>query len=561
MGEKAEERVKLQFDANTLENAKKGKRDELLSFLQDGNVSFYGYREMSVPDVLLGKPASKVRIFQRGAPVEPVRDFPVSSYKRLIEIFETGADTCFVDREALMVLLAGYPVQAGYVLARLAFRWSWILGVPGLLRRILKKQVKLCGAISLESEGNRQRWLVIKRGESMPYRGFSLSSEIGLPGFFEYLHKERIQYVVLRFYQSLPKLHREWGDLDILVADEDHHRSCEFLAEHPGLIKIDVWAVSSVYAGQMAYYPPPLAKRILESAKDGPAGSRIPAPSEAFLSLAYHALYHKGLRSGVPSNLADVCVNPQPENDYRDMLAKMAEELGIPVNVTMEDLDDYLHQQGWRPKLDTLAKIASQNEWVSHRFFTRGRTEEIGLGVFILRRKAFSLGIVDSILNMVKEEGFFILRRKEFDEQEKLYVADHLRGGNWSLEGEKIEELLPAMAVIVLDVHSGLDGKGGRVESLKARLRQSFDSGGASVVHSTDTTLEAWEYIKICFEKEAAVLEEEIRRVKGTSTHSLKERLAFYPKILEHYCKKALNSLRNVPISLLRFAVRWFLQS
>ena len=144
---------------------------------------------------------------------------------------------------------------------------------------------------------------------------------------------------------------------------------------------------------------------------------------------------------------------------------------------------------------------------------------------------------------------------------ERLYAADQLRGGNWSLEGEKIEELLPAMAVIVLDAYSGLDGRGGRMESMKEKLRQRFDRGGASVVHSTDTTLEAWEYIGVCFDEEVTAIEEETMHISGTSMLTLKERITVYPKILKYYLKKAIKYLRSVPMSLLAYLVRRFLQT
>ena len=79
------------------------------------------------------------------------------------------------------------------------------------------------------------------------------------------------------------------------------------------------------------------------------------------------------------------------------------------------------------------------------------------------------------------------------------------------------------------------------------------------MVHSTDTTLEAREYIRICFREEAAELEEKIRQAKGNNTHSLKERLAFSPRILEHYYKRVYNSVKNVPLALLKFFISRFL--
>ena len=98
------------------------------------------------------------------------------------------------------------------------------------------------------------------------------------------------------------------------------------------------------------------------------------------------------------------------------------------------------------------------------------------------------------------------------------------------------------------------------MESMKERLRQSFDKGGASVVHSTDTTLEAWEYIEVCFSDLVSTLEEEIRHISDNSRLSFKERLDIYPKIFRYYCKKIMNYLKSLPISLLAFCVRKFLQ-
>ena len=44
--------------------------------------------------------------------------------------------------------------------------------------------------------------------------------------------------------------------------------------------------------GSIPYFPPHLAKQILDNATNGPAGSRIPSPEDGLKSFIYHSLYH-----------------------------------------------------------------------------------------------------------------------------------------------------------------------------------------------------------------------------------------------------------------------------
>ena len=65
-------------------------------------------------------------------------------------------------------------------------------------------------------------------------------------------------------------------------------------------------------------------------------------------------------------------------------IQKMAKELDINVGSSMEELDSYLNKEGWRPKIDTLAKIAQWNEWVRVKYFSNSTTNYNSISVFIL---------------------------------------------------------------------------------------------------------------------------------------------------------------------------------
>jgi len=511
--------------------------DYLENYLRDKNVAFFGYKGKILPDIISRNRKARTRVFFRKGKTHSLEsgDIPMSQYDSLSEIREELADVYFLDSEAVKVFFAEFPATSNYVFIRLIPRLSWVVALPGLIRRLFIGLVKVDGVVKLKAGETTERWLVVKHmlRESLNTR-LCLSSEVGIPKFLEHLKKERVHYTVLRFYEKLPQLNRVGGDLDILVTDEDEHKIREFLQAHPGAIGVDVWTVSRSKHNDITYFPPPVARKIIESAVDGPAGSLIPSPKEAFLSFAYHVLYHKGLFAGVPSCLPGVKVNNKPENDYLGTLTKMAKSIGVEIDMTMESLDEYLHKEGWRPKLDTLAKIAPRNKWVWKRFFSLEATKEIGLGVFILKKKTFELGLTDKILDTIeKYKEFKVLRSKKFSKEEAKYVTDHLRGGVWDDESGTVQDFLPAMAVVVLDTHTAraakinaTSGSGDkRIRDLKKILRRKFDTSKVSFVHATDNTHEAWEYITACFLNEETDVKKEIENAYGNVRLSLMERI------------------------------------
>jgi len=415
------------------------------------------------------------------------------------------------------------------------------------------------GIVTLRANGKNQKWIVLQRSAEHHSTTAFLSSKVGIRGLLEYLRKENAKYVVLRFYEKLPELYREGGDLDILIADEDEEKLREFIRKHPGTISVDIASVSSSAYGGIPYYPPPLARKILDSAIEGPGGSRVPGPKEKFLSFAYHVLYHTGPAAGVPSSLPYVDVNRHPENDYAGMLAKMAEELGININTDMESLDDYLFKEGWRPMRDTLAIISSWNEWVRERFFSAQPVKEIGLGVFVVRKKLLEIGLFESVLGEIKKDNFTVIVSKVFDEDGQKRALLSLRGGNWAekIDLDRDKSLVPAAAVVALDLYaahsknnsSSHDGYG-RLRALKEKLRKRFDDRGISLIHSTDNTHEAWEYVEVCFPGGVDEVKEEIDELYRGFRLPVAERVKFYLKALPYYKKRAIFRARR---SLVRY--------
>lgn len=532
----------------------------LEQYLKEGNVAFYSCGNVSY-DFINQERRGRTKVFVSDR-VNSADKNGALRYGSLSEIRDEHADVYFLDKEAVKVLLVDFPPSAKYVLVRLRPCMSWLVGLLGLLRRLWIGLVVVEGIVALSAGTRTERWLVLRHNRIVTlHTRLSLSKEIGIQGFLDYLAREKVRYVVLRFYDKLPALNRQGGDLDLLVADEDEYKVKEFLLGHPGPVGVDVWTPSRTSHNSITYYPPPLARKILDSAVVGPAGSRIPAPRESFLAFAYHAVYHKGLFAGLPTALSGLQTNPHPENNYTEELVRLAKKLDIAIDPTMESVDAYLAQEGWQPKLDTLAKIAPRNKWVRRRYFDVTHSPEVGLSVFIFKRKALKLGIQDEMLAALQaQEGFLTLKIKIFNEQDVARVAEHLRGGVWSAGSDQEGDFLPAMAVVAIDTHIAGSMKFAafheapmaRIQGLKKQLRKKFDPEKGSFVHSTDTTREAWEYIRWCFSaEEAEELRQEIVQVEKNSKLTWTEWFRLSTFLLSYSTRNTLARIKKGFVSYL----------
>lgn len=448
-------------------------------------------------------------------------------YSSINQIYNCDADVCFLDGYSIKSMLGRFPKRPKYVFVRITLHNSWFFGLLGLLNSTVIKNNLIINSI-VHFKSLKHYWIIIERKKKAINKSecLSLSPEVGVLGFIKWLNKENISYVVLRFYEKLPEIHRLGGDLDILVDDPDEEKVISFLkmsatksvASNEQNIPVDVWPVNGIRSGDIPYYPPKLAKTIIQNSTTGPANARIPNSNDAFLSFAYHCLYHKGFKAGIPSKHSQGSSDFNkfvPENDYLGALKNLAQNDGIKIDFTMESIDDYLAEKGWRPMLDTLSKISFKNEWVKKRFFSTESIKEKGLVVFLLKEKAEELGIIDKVVSFVEKKGFKIIRTKKFSSAEKVEATNKLRGGVWSYDN--LSGLLPAFAVVAQDkynlpylaAHIENGGKNKKIKKIKQDIRNKFDKSDYSIIHSTDNTLEALEYIEVCFPDEFEEIKKE----------------------------------------------------
>jgi hypothetical protein len=350
--------------------------------------------------------------------------------------------------------------------------------------------------------------------------------------FFRKLLRQNTQYVALRWFEDLP--HTAPGeDIDLLVADADLSVVENVLRPEKLGVPCDVYTVSGLpatdYRG-MAYYPPYLADQILERRVLYKGLVSTPGSADYFLSLSYHAVYHKGPKAGVRSSLENLPLSDSPEHDYAGRLTALATECGIDYGeMTMESLDHCLSQQGWRPPIDILAQLAPGNCWIKRRFFGSSDLDDPvfrGLVVFVLRERAIHLQAEADILEMLRSSGFHILAVKYLRADEVAYAARRIRGGNWGRGPWPISGGGPAVIVVAHDAHprtvsQTLQQKhalldNARIPAAKDSIRNALNSRvrrsqQCNVIHSSDCWKHAVEYLRITMPERETEFADQLR--------------------------------------------------
>lgn len=199
-----------------------------------------------------------------------------------------------------------------------------------------------------------------------------LPPELTLDEFFDILRRERVTYVVLRWFEQLPQV-EPGHDIDILVADEHVDFVQSLLADRPrkGGQHLDIYSVSGLPGSDLEgipCFPPPLAREIVRNAVWLRGAYRVPALEPHFLGLAYHAAYHKGYESGLSAGSGADQVRGHASHDYEAVLTDLAGRLGESLTPTLDGVDRYLADHDLRPTPQTLERLAPKNAWITDRF-------------------------------------------------------------------------------------------------------------------------------------------------------------------------------------------------
>jgi hypothetical protein len=341
-----------------------------------------------------------------------------------------------------------------------------------------------------------------------------LAPNLELPDFFRILKQRGISYSVLRWFESLPQVD-PGEDVDILIADEHLEFVHSLLLARPmrrDSQPFDVYTVSGLPGSdycEVPYYPPQFAQAVLADAVLVNDLYRAPSPEHHFLSLAYHAVYHKGLTSGLRASAASDDVRFASDHDYEAVLTGLAKQLDLSVDPTLDGLDRLLSLRGLQPPLDTLERLRPGNPWIHTRFFADRPSLDPkwrGLAVFVVRERAGDQ--IDLIASELNRHGFEVLETVQLDETQRTIAGRRIRGGNWAQGPWPVSGGGPVTFVIVYDVAPWLGkGDGGgetnlRIAEAKAKVRdrllRDVDEGHKyNPLHSSDNPRQSLDYLDI----------------------------------------------------------------
>lgn len=342
-----------------------------------------------------------------------------------------------------------------------------------------------------------------------------LSPETGLQNFFELLNERAIEYVVLRWFDELPFLDLD-EDVDLLISDRHIERVRELLNEKVGILPFDIYSAGGLPGSNfhnIAYYPPYIAETILDQREWWNGRYAVPSKRHYFLSLMYHAVYHKGEKSGIPAQSGGIVKDFPQDHDYPGTLKRLAAETGAQLEeANLQYFHDFLEEEGWAPSTDTIRKlIGVSGHWLQstiksseHNFEKDGE-----LMVFVVREWADERQLTDKIIDWFERNGLCLIRSVKLNEEQKRNAAQSMRGGNWGQGPWPVSGGKPAALLIMYDYHpkplnAKMKKKYPHVSNehylLKEQLRSEINFSlskeeRANPLHSADDEIEALDYI------------------------------------------------------------------
>jgi hypothetical protein len=382
--------------------------------------------------------------------------------------------------------------------------------------------IKIESVLNLSNEKRFNPWLVV-RCKKQKTNSLNLSESIGISGFITFLNQKKIRYVVPKFFENLPHLGSKYADLDIIVDKDAVDSVRNFLESNPGSIPVDVYTSEGNDYHGISYIPPVKANQVLSNAVIGPGGALIPAKQDAIDILVYHALYHKGHMSRIPSIHNKYNLAYEQENKYLKAIKNLCEDKEFEGGNTLEQMDNYMAAVGWKPALDTLNKMAAWNGWVRDTL-SENVDERLPLYAFILKEGVKSYGFEELIKKNFQKEGFLIIEEVELIGDIRQNAITNLRGGIWndSLANDaEVTNFYPYKILITWDT---LERTFSEIARAKQRVRKIIDQQKTSLIHSSDNYSETVDYIEVCIPEKFAFYRDADAVTKKFKKHSLKKK-------------------------------------
>ena len=384
--------------------------------------------------------------------------------------------------------------------------WYRLLKLPqrviNLLAKIILKYFPIFLVYKFE-------WLINKK---TPTNRRYLKRKYTVESFFYELNRRNINYVVLRWFDDLPEI-KPGEDIDILVADNDLLQLDLLLSYIPYAQPCDIYTVTGVNGSSyknVPYYPPILAKNILDNRILINSKFYAPDNKRHFFSLAYHAVFHKGSSSGLENINFDY--TKKSDHNYSQVLENIpGANLYLSEKIDYINLFQVLHDNGWVPEIDTFRILANYDNWIKDliKDIQVEIDEKKGdLIVFIIRQWAIKNGYMEAIHHLLQVKyKLEIIFSKKLTEAEKKIARNYVRGGKWHRGPYPSGGGDPVYIIVCFDYVPkwGSNAKYPFVKNLNVLVKhevrrfindQVIYTKNANFIHSSDDYAEAVNYIK-----------------------------------------------------------------
>jgi len=489
-----------------LDEAHDGK---LLDIIHQRKIVLLRNRDPNLIEYLQGAGAAEIGVCHPAISEESrTGNIVYRTYKDYRDVGGNNANVVFLDRTSVVAAMSRKFRYIGHVQYFLVPKNIYCALVwPFLLRHVYRKKIAYMGSVSLPKSG---KWLVLKNinKKHTPGPNFRVSIEGGAKEIF--LPLRGLRYCVLRWHSHLGDL-RRLKDIDFLVHNSDVGEFKKRITQRLGFFPVDIYTAFSAPGhakNSVSYLPPIRAIEMLDRCVVGEFGERHPLPHDALLIFAYHLLFQKHVeRIGPNGELGE---NTWSSPVYFAELRRLAQAAGAQPFSTIHELEEFLRSAGWFPPRETIKFIARVNPFVRKRYGQRSAYRP-GLSVFVVREIAQKYDLVKQIEQMVREQGFEILRAGYIPDELKTDVTAQFRGGNWSTPTWREPEGQPIYFMIALDPNAipvdadKLPNRYQDVDNRRILFKADIRDRMATVtgipelnpVHSSDNSYEALEYVEI----------------------------------------------------------------
>ncbi|WP_452220368.1 hypothetical protein [Lacinutrix salivirga] len=335
------------------------------------------------------------------------------------------------------------------------------------------------------------------------------------------LKNTTIDYVVLRWFDEIENIKDLNEDIDILISDSSIPIFSELIDGNVGVLPLDVYSSSgedtTSYAG-LPYYPREIAYSILENKVLHNNDFYVPDNKHHLLSLTYHVVFHKSLRSGLNISNKGKLNKYSSKRNYESVLNQLFEINKLSIKeVDLKSLYVFLKKNNFLPEYDLLLKLKNLRNDTFYGFLVNDFRNDYlieynyieGLSVFLLRDLANTNNNIKKIIKYFDEYGFDLIFHSLIPEKFLENAQKNIRGGKWDKGDFKINAGKPVYYFIIFDelsirpkgkyktLYPNLENV--KATKLKIALRNSINKESdksLNALHSSDDFFESVFYLK-----------------------------------------------------------------